>query len=207
MVTYLQEMTLKIEDLDCTFYSVYLPHNQNQALFILNTLHNRLKTKTQHRVIIAGDFNCTLNLETDRINSPERYRDTCRRLNELTKDQNLEDMWTRNELNEAGFTFIKQNPPSASRIDRIYCNMNISPNFISIKTVPSFSDNLAVELRIATIQERQNPPYWRFNNDMLHDENCIKYINKYIKTYTEENHINMDPIIRWENLKYNIRDH
>ena len=56
-------------------------------------------------------------------------------LNELLKNQNLQDLWKKIHLNQINYTYRRTLSNIHSRLDRIYSSQNL--NVIDSKTLPS----------------------------------------------------------------------
>ena len=49
------------------------------------------------------------------------------------------------------------------------------------------------------------PSFWKFNNNLLDDEQYIKLIEQFVPAWLEEINYSDDARVQWDWLKYNIR--
>lgn len=150
--------------------NIYGPIPDSEKCEFFNSLFTFLTG--QHNLIVAGDFNCVLNSNLDRIGNLTNYSDksihalrslisnfklidTFRKLNPLSKSYT----WHRISLDPSV-------PPLASRLDRIYVSKNIA-DFILNSTIVNFtqSDHDAAILSITSNSLiSYGAGYWKCNN-------------------------------------------
>lgn len=218
VTSYLQKLTIKFEHTVNNrsiqtiwhFFCTYISHSDDIAKKTLELLEDNLVMLTleQCRIVVGGDFNCTLNPEIDRCNSKERNLELSKKLANIVQQFTLYDCWRLYNPEKGGYTFVSNTKPkSASRIDRIYITENMVSNLSSARLHTSFSDHVALSVGVKQATNQYFcTPYWKFNNDLLNDEDFIESMKIFLN-----NEINMIPpeanlLREWEKLKINIKD-
>jgi endonuclease/exonuclease/phosphatase family metal-dependent hydrolase len=159
-------MAVKYEDI--WIVNIYAPSGaekraEREQFFNTGIMH--ILPQTNAEMILAGDFNCT-------VEKSENTGGTnhSRALKELITGLGLKDGWDPKTM-KGGYTHITAK--SASRIDRIYTTQQLTVRKTGIETIPAaFSDHNAVTIRIAT----DKPPptrgrgYWKMNTTLLQEK-------------------------------------
>jgi hypothetical protein len=114
-------------------------------------------------------------------------------------------VWTETLNKSQGFTFFNKSPLSAARLDRFYVSSLSEPFIQSAETKVSFSDHLTLNVKYKSTQNKYVPPYWRFNNDLLFDQNYTDLINNYIDYKQNTFKTDTDHVKEWELLKQDIK--
>lgn len=199
-------LTLLRFGIDFVILNIYLPHDPLISTEVLNILDNTLKDCAKLNVILGGDFNCTINEITDRINSHERYNGVVKILKGIVTRYNLADVWTEVLNLDGGFTFLRGNPVSASRLDRFYVSSPIASKIKHANTEATFSDHLSLNVYMDFCFKKFRPPYWRLNNDLLEDENYKELIKHFIEKIRNSHNSRSNPLKAWELLKLGIKE-
>lgn len=202
--SFLQKLSLRINDKIVHLFSIYLPHSVGLAGDVLLSLKTSIRQipVNSEFILLMGDFNCTLTPSRDRLNSRERNVQISQYLNKIIRELSLNDIWIMTQpLSARGFTFYTEN--SASRIDYIFCSENLRDSVISSKLITSFSDHLALSIHLSGISETPLVrTVWRFNNSLLEDENYVNSINEYLE-YMKRGNI-YDSVRWWEEFKRGV---
>ena len=68
------------------------------------------------------------------------------------------------------------------------------------------SDHSTLKLKFSTINERtRGPSNWKFNNSLTTDRCFVGLMKSNIPTFYEQSRELKDPVMKWEFLKYKIR--
>ena len=107
-----------------------------------NYVDNKFKGKENK--IMMGDFNCTLNMidRDERNKTQKRYR--CHSnfvFSRLIMENELEDLWKRENPDISEFTRFDRSSGTRSRIDRVYTDIKIANNTEINHKMISFSDH------------------------------------------------------------------
>ena len=148
-----------------TLYGSNKPHHR-ENFFQSLTNHT---TSTQN-TIIDGDFNMVIEF-TDKTGGAICNTHLLRSipLNELLKNQNLQDTWRKIHPNKINYTYHRTLSNIHSRLDRIYSSQNL--NIIDSKILPfQYSDHDAVFAEFLLSVRTRAPGYWKLNTSILDHE-------------------------------------
>ena len=107
------------------------------------------------------------------------------------------------------FTRIQITPFTASR-HNFFLGLYLLTSYKQSTNVPSTIcfDHRVVKLVLRFNQFKIGPGYWKFNNDLLDDDNYISFIKQAITNYKSNNPAKIcNPQIRRDTLKCMIRDY
>ena len=130
------------------------------------------------------------------------------RLNSLLIKRDLIDSWIEQHPGERDFTWARNNPFVARRLDFILVHSDFIP-FIS-KTKHDCiagSDHKRVCCFITTDEFKRGKSYWKFNAELLQDFSYLNYVNDEIDNFMQLEI--EDPIDRFQSFKniYQIKNY
>jgi exonuclease III len=155
----------KIED--TWILNIYAPSGTTRKAEreqFFNTEITYIMPTTHKRIILAGDFNCTM-APTDCTGTNNHSA----ALEKLIKGIGLTDAWNPTQTRR-GYTHYTAN--GASRLDRIYATKKISKKTGIETMVAAFSDHNAVILRLKMDHQvnYRGKGYWKMNINMLQEK-------------------------------------
>ena len=109
--------------------------------------------------------------------------------------------------NHREFTWSRNTPFTARRLDYIFCDTNMSQHLIT-SDIKDFActDHRAVMTNIHADNFPRGPSRWHFNSSHLRDKIFIDHMNAFIeKCLKEHKEENLDSRTSWEMLKASIR--
>lgn len=111
----------EIESIVFCFVTVYGPNQGRERVVFFTLLKNKLIKYQQDHLIIAGDFNCTLDFIMDRIGE-EPHLQSSQSLNTTITHLDLLDTWRVKHPQSRQYIWVRvsDNRVSAARLDRIY---------------------------------------------------------------------------------------
>ena len=144
-------------------------------------------------VIIAGDFNITLDPVRDREWPNQRtVRDYCRRrskaVRETLEEFQLVDVWRKQNPDASQYTFSRGT--SRSRLDYFFISEHLCSPGVKVTCVimsPFLADHRAVQLKVCPVRQARGPGYWKFNNSLLSDENFVQELSTFISQALDDN--------------------
>ena len=148
-----------------TLYSPNKPHHREN---FFQSLTNRI-ISTQN-TIIGGDFNMVTKFK-DRTGGTicNTHLLGSIPLNELLKNQNLQDTWRKIHPKKINCTYHRTLSNIHSRLDRIYSSQNL--NIIDSKILPfEYSDRDALLAEFLLQVRTRGPGYWKLNTSILDHE-------------------------------------
>lgn len=190
------------ENQEMNIMNVYAPNLIGERREFFNTLHAH---KTGHRnFILGGDFNCVENPEKDRMGgNPNGGTAGSCELKSFTSINELEDRWRAQNPNERIFTWHTADYSRGSRLDRWYTPNNVHQDTSYIAC--PFSDHTAVVLQARLTEDNpRGKGIWKFNNNLLTDNNYCNTIRSIIRLSQKDSKDTLPEW--WDQLKTTIRD-
>lgn len=190
-----------------TLANVYAPSHPQPRPAFYQELINTLAT-AEHKIILAGDFNVTLDDRdivghmTNRTQRPGRAE-----LQNLIDILNLKDSFRDKHPNTIDTTHTNIGNNRAARLDRIYTHSSDTiTRCTHLSETLTFTDHKAVltTINAPTQQPRRQSSHWKFNNSLLEHEEFIKTIANTITLYTDKiptQHVKQT----WDQLKQAIK--
>ena len=146
------------------YVNIYTPNNEYERVKFINSANEWLHPEYEN--LVAGDFNCTLNSETDRINCVGKNDVGQVDIKYLMRNHRLEDTWRRR--NPVGREYSWCRGDKASRIDYWLVSESLGSQIENIKYVPCiFSDHKWVEMNINTEDLKQGRGVWKMNERVI----------------------------------------
>ena len=173
------------------FGSIYCP-NRDEVDSIM-CVNDWLSSMISDHIIIAGDFNLTLDPAKDRDgDQPRLMRDYCRRrsraLKETLEEFRLVDVWRRQNPDASQFTFARG--VSRSRLDYFFISEHLCLSGAQVECnimPPYLADHRAVQLKVDLAGQVRGSGYWKFNNSLLVDENFVEDLRAFMQEALREN--------------------
>ena len=162
--------------------NVYGPNNDNPMFF--SNFFNDLNNFSSCDVILGRDFNLILNNDLDKIDGECQHSNY--KASEVVRSHmraiNLSDFFRIFHPFMKTFTRIQITPFTASRIDFFPVSNSRTSFTQSINVLPSIrSDHRVVKLVLRFHQFNIGPGYWKFNNNLLDDDNYISFIKQVLQ--------------------------
>ena len=192
------------DDKEITFVAIYAPNEDSPVFFksILELLENR----QEHKIII-GDFNLTLDVELDRLNTYCNNNKAKEEVENIMDKYFLMDIWrTRNEEKKE-FSWRKKNsnPTKASRIDLALVSKGLDQMVEMTQYLSSImTDHRALYLCVITTPFERGTGYWKMNTQLLHKQEYVDMMRAEIEKPIEATH-QKNPSRKWEKLKTRIK--
>ena len=125
---------------------------------------------------MAGDFNLVLDVNLDRNVTHYYNCGAADKLQEIMTEDELCDIWRLKNPDIKRFTWIKSRPViSWSRLDFFLISQNLSQRCQEVDIESCIlSDHSMISLQLDTGQTPRGPGVWRFNDELLNDENFVK---------------------------------
>ena len=190
-------------------YGIYGPAKHIDKENFYKNLNKRLKTVKDRNIILAGDFNATLdpldsskddkfreskNEEFQYVVETNRLYDTYRRLYPLGRDT----------------TYTAHNQ-TKTRLDRVLATENIQTSRVQhITSTLAFTDHKAVHTTFGnptkTPYRKKQSAFWKFNNSLLENKTYTDRISHTINEHIADITDDTDLIEWWELLKKTIKN-
>ena len=173
------------------FGSIYCP-NRDEVDSIMR-VNEWLSAMVSDHIIIAGDFNLTLDPAKDRNGEqPRLMRDYCRQrsraLKETLEEFRLVDVWRNQNPDASQYTFTRGT--SRSRLDYFFISEHLCLSGAKVECnimPPYLADHRAVQLKVNIAGQVRGPGYWKFNNSLLVDDHFVEELREFIQEALSEN--------------------
>ena len=188
--------------------SVYYPNSTDEKLKMKSHVHKIIKDfyQDEMNVIIGGDFNCVLNPKLDNLAGCCHPKKEIISFNNTLQECQLQDIWRCHNEDQKEHTWRHKSLPIMRRIDYILGNDKLLQKTVqcSILDIP-LTDHRAVHSEIVTETVKQYSGYWKFNNELLKDDNYLKLMTTVIEQSIGESNITSHQIV-WDYCKQNIKE-
>uniref|UniRef100_A0A8C6S5T9 exodeoxyribonuclease III n=1 Tax=Neogobius melanostomus TaxID=47308 RepID=A0A8C6S5T9_9GOBI len=185
--------------------NVYAPNLQDDEFYA--ELLGALVDMECGNVILAGDFNCVLCPELDRLPPHSVLTKNSKALLQILSELNLVDVWRHYNPLVKHFTFHSNPHLSASRIDYIFISKNICQLAEQVNIGPiGLSDHAPVSLSMKPLRAIERSRSWRMSMMSLLDDKFINFITEQTTVFLECNDTEeIDPRILWDCYKAYMR--
>ena len=198
---------ITIDKVNMCVANFYGPCNDNEKCSFLGkfkTTINRIYTDSPtDNLIVLGDFNIVMNNKVDIVSGQPHNPNIVKIFNDNINELLLNDIWRLNNGNIKDFTWSKKNPLLARRLDYIFIDNDLLPFCVdsNIKTF-GFSDHRAVTITLDFASFKRGPGTFKFNTNLLHN---IDFVNDVKKEILHINNMDLNPHIKWEYIKIQIK--
>ena len=199
----------KISNDDMNFHivNVYAPCLDAVKIQFLDNITKFVKdlqSLQNENLIILGDFNTVLNNKLDIISGEPHADFIVNRFKCFINELLVKDIWRYLHGNKKEFTWSRNRPFIARRLDFIFTSDNLLPfcKESEIKEI-GFSDHKAVYLNIDFSTFERGASFYKFNVSLLHDQ---KLVDEIVKEIDRIKNLDMDPHLKWEYIKATIKD-
>ena len=199
---------LKVAEETFFIVNIYSPNDYRDQNEFIKTLGESLLGKTDtSRLIIAGDWNCTLQRVDKRGGLPWKSIDYREAVVNLMDELNLVDIYRNLHPSIKSFTYESKPLNLKSRIDFILVSRPIAVDAKSAEIRPSVApDHKATFLSFNIRSElRRGPGTWKFNNSLFKDDKFKKLITFFYPQIHEKYSNVNDKQLLWELIKMEIR--
>ena len=192
---------LTSNDQTVTFAAIYAPNVDSPYFF--DQLRLLLVQRHEHKIVI-GDFNLTMNVENDRLNTYNNNNRALAEIENMMDEFQLKDTWrTRNEGKQE-FSWTKKESRGerkASRLDFALVSGGIDQNIELIQYLSSImTDHRALYMALILTPFERGTGYWKLYSSLLQDSNFVQDINNTITTIIATSSQKTSRQ-KWENIK------
>lgn len=159
------------------------------------------------KLIMAGDFNCTISPNLDRSTcSDTTHTQSRKKIGDYIKELNLCDPWRRLNPSKRTYSCCSTVTKGHSRIDYFLISNDLFSRITMCQYEPIvISDHGPVSLIYKTEGSMNETYRWHLHSKWLHDPDFIKFIEEQIDNFFKENKDETSAAIRWEAFKAYIR--
>ena len=193
------------------FYNANTEQQQVDTLKDVSSMLDQIDLDSEYKLIWGGDFNFyfDLSLEADG-GKPSIKLMSLAKFESIKQKLDLCDVWRIRNPDSRRFTYRSKSPFLQCRLDYLFISDSIQEDVNQIDILAALnSDHSPVYLKFSEGNETsRGPSYWTFNNSFLDDQHFVTSLTERIN-YITDNELNTieDVRIRWDILKYRIRQH
>ena len=172
---------------------------------LLGIIVNSIGDDNWGNIICLGDFNIALN-DLDVVSGGAHSDDIRQSFHKFIASLNLVDSWRCLHPQEKTFTWSRITPPSMRRLDYVLVGENLAQSICSSEiTSMGFSDHRQVSTALEFSPFKHKSGLYKMNTSLLYDKDYCKMIIEQIQE-TEKEYASVNPHLRWEVIKTNIRE-
>ena len=180
------------------FVNIYAPNKvQDQCRFFENLNKNieHFAVNKEHRIIVGGDFNVTLDSDLDCSGGKSFKKESVKKIQDLCLDLDLVDIWRIRNPECKRFTWRQKNPFIQRRLDYWLINDSSQDDIEKSDIIPSInSDHSAIFLHL-------NSLVWKFNASLIDDDDFVTLINESVPMWLKEFEDITDKRLLWDLIK------
>ena len=198
-------ITIEYQGMRTYIINAYAPNDTNQKIEFFKRVKQIINEYCNYNVILCGDFNCVVSNNLDIVSGNPHNEREIKHFIEMANT--LKDAWRFIHGNEKDYTWNRQNPFIARRLDFCFISESLLTSCISTEHVCiPCSDHKAVVLELNDNNFKRGPGYWRFNNSFLKQQEYLTLINEKLDELIEEYRNSTTYINDWEMVKVEIRN-
>lgn len=204
-------LEVKVAALKFVLVNVYAPNEDNSDYF--SNLFKVIEDRNNDSIMMAGDFNTTLDKDIDLYNnSGSNHVQKRLLLKEFMEAKGLVDVWRLHNPDSRIFTWRKpfSNDVIMSRLDYFLISQDIFLRVHKSEINMKFmSDHSRVTLSLDCSETKRGKGYWKFNNLLLKDKIFINEMKESILSFrfAVKNRDEIHPFIQWETLKTLVKEY
>ncbi len=204
---------LKFDYLDQQYatVNVYNPSNDKDKIDCFKELSNFIiqelgpSEETVQNLVLMGDFNSMFDPKKDNISGAPHSQKLVQAFQDCISLLGCTDIWREMHGNEKTFTWKKNHPIIARRLDYIFVNKCII-NACQKTEVVHFpmTDHKGVDLSIRCEEIVRGKGYFKLNNNILSEKEFVSQINELIDLTVQNYQQLLDPQMLWDLCKRQI---
>ena len=169
-------------------------------------LREHLNENQMKCLFLLGDFNCVMDNNKDIITGQPHSMDVIKCLNQLVDDNELIDLWRKDNFTTKEHTWSGCRPLVMRRIDFIFANKFLTPYITScfIKSI-GHTDHRLVSCNIEFYKFKRGKGSYKMNNLLFENQSFKLTMGKLIKDNKEE-FKHLDPGLRWCIIKNKAKE-
>ena len=193
-----------LEDTKILIVNVYAP-NEDSPDFFTRLFHEIDRFAPDH-YIMFGDYNLAVDPLVDRQGTVTNNNKASKILVSSIIEREILDLWRHMKPDQNGFTWRKpgRNGYKFSRLDYIFVSECFLQYVNSVEIVPGFrSDHSFISMDFQFYKNRRGKGYWKFNAQLLRDNEYLEKINKLLDIELAQNYKSIRT--KWEMIKLAVR--
>ena len=202
-----QQIVLDILENDqiITLVAIYAPNKDSPNFF--EEIQKLLEDRSENKIII-GDFNLTLDVDKDRLNTYNNNNKSKDKVLDIMDQFCMTDVWRNRNEETREYSWRKMGQINkASRIDYALVSAGLDQKIPEVCYIPGIqTDHRAIYMVVEVSNYDRGRGFWKLNTSLLQSQEYLTTTNMEIQK-TLETTINKTPLERWELLKARIKKH
>ena len=197
-------MYISYKNVKILFANIYAPNEDNRMFF--TEVFDKIEQFSPNYYIIGGDFNLGIEKSIDRYGAGSNNDKSAEWIRNHLENNQYVDIWRQLNPDLNGFTWHRLRPkPTYSRLDYLIVSEPFVQFVEGVKILPGFqTDHSIVEMRMNFDHQVRGPGYWKFNVNLLHDQDYINKINQLLEIELEKV-VHGEYRKHWEVIKLAVR--
>jgi len=191
--------------------NVYAPNKDSDSVKFYDHLSNVLRKDDRtfgDKIIVGGDFNCSLNPQMDKKGGIMTTRQNIvDRIEDIQTVFNLLDIWRVKNPNLKSFTWSQKSPFIFCKLDYWLLSDALFDMVKDVDIVPSIkTDHSDITLSLGDLENvGRGPGFWKMNQSLLRDNSFVEKMQEKLDIWKEEGNEFSDKRVAWDWVKYNVR--
>ena len=204
-------LNMQIQGSPFIIINYYAPDKGNDQLLVLNEINqaiDELDVEQNTQIIWGEDFNISFDLQLDTDGgNPKLKAKSMTKIMSIMSDHDLCDIYRTRFPSSQCFTWRQKTPLKQHRLDYFLISDQLQEQTGLSDVIPSVqSSHSTIVIRINGLKDDlKGKSYWKFNNSLLNDKSFVNLMKDEILISSNELHKFTDPRVKWDFLKYKIR--
>ena len=159
---------------------------------------------------MGGDFNIIFNPTLEKKGGNMELKKSTEIMEEILYKNSLQDVWRLKNPTTKRYTWRQKSPSIQCRLDYFFISEFLHDYVVNTNIIQSVrSDHSGITIHIQSLGDKSDIKgrgYWKLNSSIINDEDYVNELITEKDIWVEETSTVVDPRIRWEYLKYKIRD-
>ena len=189
----------------------YAPNDEPSQVVTLARIDHHIRSlelEDNTTFPFGGDFNMYFDTKLDAEgDNPKLKVNSSTQLKIILEENELCDIFRVRNPYVRRFSWRQKTPFKQRKLDHIFVSNTLQESVTQIEIIPSvLSDHSAVILKLRPlVGDKRGPGYWKFNNSLVNDKQLVSQMNSKIEDNFQEIMEISNSVIRWNFLKYKMR--
>ncbi len=208
--TRVQIVKIEVENQNYCVINLYAPNQDAEKAIFYERVAVMLKKYVDfelENVVIGGDMNTLCEPKMDNIAGENPSQRVLESFRKFRSELQLVDVWRQINPGKKEFTWKRNTPFIARRLDYLFVNNILSGKCDKAEIIPfPNSDHQLVFADLNMNICDRGPGYWKLNNSMLKDTDFVSMVNGVIEDTVNEYENKINAQILWDLCKAQIKN-
>lgn len=197
-------LEVKIGEFNFLLANFYGPNEDDDSFYI--QAFEKVESKDNPNMILAGDFNTTLNPELDSNCNTDSHKRKRMAIKSYLEMRDLQDIWREQNPDKYQYTWKKDRLAlTSSRIDYMFVSQSLCNRVNFTDIIPGYkSDHWRLSLGLNLEAHPKGKGFWKLNVSHLKNQEFLEELNLKIDQYLWQVKEDITPAQNWEYLKLEI---